>query len=1181
MSEVPYTLLDIRGMMLAALLVGDDPDGPLNDAGKTDNSAEYGFNNFIERTLPPLLEMSAPRRIIAVWDGGNGYRKGLFPDYKKKRGEREISPYAQEQMDRMQTLTKSALAALGCTQCLLKGVEADDVLAYLCQKLPGNKVVYTGDQDLIQLDNEHTDVVYRDGMVKLSDTMPDPKTIAITKSLLGDTSDEYPGVKGFGPAKLDAIVNEFGVDVLADLEECVRTRQFDDVQGAMDAAKDPVAKKGLSLIMADTQSWVLMYTLAQLHPELCTEVRDKKFPIIEWTKRVPNLHTFKAVLEDGQCPELASRFDQYMPVYELVTADNWDQFVDHFMAELPRTPFFAFDYESYDVLKHPDFNEAKRSKGDYVDVLSQSITGMSICYGEHLQYVSYISVDHADTNNVPDEYLKDILETVLDGDKELVAHNAPFEIALTDTNFEYPLGQIIDTRIMAHYVDENDSNHLKDLTKQYLKYQQTTYTDTLAEAGVDNMQQMTGAQVLNYGCDDSIVTAQLCDLFYIILCLEGTIDFCLDEETGTNALLYEAFESGIRIDYERLDVMAKEDATTFECNMATLRGLLLTYCRSVEEKNADELYNELSEFTAAKMRLDGDDEVKIERKLETMRTSLVASTQYEPLIEVDNEVKFTPTALQITRLAQGEFKLQSELIGVTPAKVTEFLSNVDIEKAEAGLPEDESRDDFLNALAECSTELKKRSGETFDTFLAICVDIKSKGAGTSTTGDQLNLDSPIQMQQLLYCKMGLPIRLYSKLQHNSTRDKLGYYHGGPSTDDKAIDTALAEDCQPDPAYPAGDWRRDALLALKEAKAANTRRKNYWRPYPLWKHPRDGLLHGGITNCGTVTKRFTGSNPNELQLSSKDGGRVRSMVLAREDNHVILSPDFNGEELRITGSLSLDPVMIDAYNGEVPKDLHSITAAAISGAVLYRENPALLEQIDMETVNGMMQMPYDVFLGWLDSSDKDTATLFKNIRKLAKGVNFLLLYVGGAGTLARNLGVPTEVAEQFLAAAMNTFPRLGPWQQESILFAQEHGYVLTSYGNRRHLGPGLFSDDNGVRTRLERQAVNSQVQGTGSDLMKVVMAEMFTCNTLKTYNANLMVAPYDEVAVSVPRAAAWGMWLEMQSIMTITPPGHVISQLPELKAGAHNWGNLEELGAFPTEDAFNEMLDKQISKRAAA
>jgi len=1175
MKPQSYSLLDIRGMMLASLLGGVDPDGPLNDEGKTENSAEYGFERFLDMHLADILEISPPRGIIAVWDGGNDYRRGKFPGYKLKRSTREVSEYVSEQMDKLQQLIKDTMSSLGCTQCKVDRVEADDVIAYLCAKLPGKKFVHTGDADLIQLDSETVDVIYRGERVKLASDLPNPANVAVIKSLVGDSSDEYPGIPGFGDAKIAAIVQEFGEDALLDLEDCVRTADYSLLQEAKDASVNKDARKGLQLIIDNINQWPLMYELAILHPELCEGVRSKRLSTMRWTKRVPNLHTLNLILDSGQCSHWVTRLEQYMPMYELVTAANWDAFVDRFTAELDSTPFYAFDYESVDILKHAPFNEAKRSGGDYVDVLSQSITGMSICYGEHLQYISYICVDHADTDNVMDEYLKDILETVQESGKELVAHNAPFEIALTDCNFLYDAGNVLDTRLMAHYVDENESNHLKDLSKQYLMYQQTTYKDTLENAGVENMQQMTGEQVLNYGCDDSIVTAQLFDLFYIITQIEGTYDFCTTEETATNSVLYQSFESGMRIDYDRLHELEAEDLETFESSMAYLRNELLSNCKEPVESRAKELINELTEFEHSKMKHDGKSPEAISKKLEQMVTTLGLSTQYRPLIEVAKEVKFTPTALKIGQLAQQHFGVKAELKGVTPNKVTEYLAQVEEEPADKTAENYTERLKFFQNLAAASSELKKREGIWFDALLEQCIGLLQTGAPVERHGDELNLDSPAQMQQLLYCKLGLPIRIHGKVTHKSTREALGYREGSPSTDDKAIDTALAEDC------PEGDWRRPVLIALKDAKAANTRRKNYWRPYPLWQHPRDGMVHGSIMNCGTVTKRFTGSNPNELQLSGKDGGRVRSMIVPHKDDHVILSPDLNGEELRITASLSLDPVMVDAYNGEVRKDLHSITAAAISGAVLHIQAPELIQQISFAEVNGLNTMLYEDFLAWHDHEDKQIATVFKGIRKLAKGVNFLLIYVGGPGTLSRNLGVPYEVAEQFLSATMAAYPRLEPWQEESIMFAQEHGYVLTAYGNRRHIGSGIFSDDNGIRTRLERQAVNSQVQGTGSDIMKMIMHGMNERKILKNTNANLLVAPYDEVAISVPRAAAWDCWLQMQEIMTLTPPGHIVSQLPELKASATDWGSCVELGANPTEDQFNAVMDTQLLKRSAA
>ena len=91
MDNTPYALLDIRGLMIQALNIGEDPDGPLDDKGKTQNSAEYGFAKLLETHLLPIMETTPPRRLIAVWDGGNDYRKGLFPAYKKRRGEREYT----------------------------------------------------------------------------------------------------------------------------------------------------------------------------------------------------------------------------------------------------------------------------------------------------------------------------------------------------------------------------------------------------------------------------------------------------------------------------------------------------------------------------------------------------------------------------------------------------------------------------------------------------------------------------------------------------------------------------------------------------------------------------------------------------------------------------------------------------------------------------------------------------------------------------------------------------------------------------------------------------------------------------------------------------------------------------------------------------------------------------------
>jgi DNA polymerase I-like protein with 3'-5' exonuclease and polymerase domains/5'-3' exonuclease len=1165
-----YAILDIRGLALHSLHMGEDPNGQLHpETGKLENSAHYGFSNFFDHYLKPILEAYSPRQIIAVHEGGNQYRRGFFPGYKYKRSQIEYSEFAAAQHEQLMTDVKRLLAYIGCTQCKVDKAEADDTMAYLCDKLPGRKIVYTRDKDMAQLlKDDRVEVMYMGEMLERTYRH---QYCNVVQSLLGDTSDEYPGISGFGEKKLDAILNEFGEDTLYDLAVALHSRVYTDIEDAASTASDPQAVKGFELILGNLKDWELMYHLACLHPEICEGGDKGKFREIEWYKRVPDSDKVATLMSSYDMAAEYEQLEPILPAFKLVTKANLAEFDKHLNEHMPVTPFFSFDFESYDVLKHADFNKAKKSKGDYVDVLSQSITGMSINYGDSLQYTAYLSCDHADTDNMEDTVLESILRACRLTHKPMIAHNAPFEYALCDTNFLWDAGELEDTAIMARYVDENETSSLKDLSKRWLNYDQENYANVLARCEAQDMSEVSGVQVLHYGCDDSQVTACLRDLFYLILQIEGTWEFVKENEFATNIALYEAFETGIRLDRDRMAVLEKEDGEMLELGTQRCRELLALHCNVPEPERAKELFNDLSTFEEAKLLADGKDREQINIKLEQLKNRLEESTQYLPLVTYKKEVKFTPTPKQITKLGQS-LGITAELTGVTPNKVTEYVSEIDYDEIRPTLTELQNR--FLELLAGTGKELRKREGEAFEEFNQFCIDQLSGDAGEITEGDELNMDSPKQMQQLFYCKLGLPIRVRSKVQSGSKRDELGF-EGSPGTDDKAIDFALAQDARGD------DWRREFLTTWKEIKGCHTRFKNYWRPYPLWIHPRDNFLHGGIKNAATTTHRFTGGDPNLLAIPSKDGGRVRSIVLPNKDDHVILSPDLNGEELRITASLSKDPVMIDAYMGENPRDIHTLTASSISGTVINRESPELAEALQFQDVSGLPSLSYAMFDSLLEDQDKDVATLAKNIRKLAKGVNFLLIYVGGPSTLARNVGVPVEVAEAFLQATLATYPRLQPWQQESIEYARKHGYVLTSYGNRRHLGDGLFDTDNYTRTRLERQAVNAQVQGTGSDIMKIVCKRLLECNFHKTYGASGIVFPYDELAFSVPRAAAWESWLAMKDAMSINPPGHAVPQLPELKASALNWGTCVELGAEPTEDELNEVFDRQLSERRAA
>lgn len=1183
-------ILDARGVMLHALYGSSNPETFLvsitNADGtvttKEENSAVSGFNAFLTRYLFPIIENIAPRRIIAVWDGGSDYRKSLFPGYKQRRSAAKGTK-PQEVIDRDKALEeycKTFMASIGVTQCQVTGVEADDLIALFCQRLSGHKVVYTVDADLLQLMNENVTVLLKgemqtgDGYLVHKDLeQPVPfHLISLAKSLLGDTSDEYPGVKGFGPGKWNAMVAEYGFDGMEELEQCVKAGDFSviaDILGGAERNKNGKpsnsGEAALQIIYDNRNDWALMYAIASLRPDLCENVHDGKLHKITWYKRMLNKDRALQVMEATGTIDLYPMVRDILPTQTLVTAENFQEELQHFKAHLEESPYVAMDYESYDVLNHQPFQEAANGKG-FVDVLSQSITGASFTYGRNMNHTIYVSVDHKDTPNLNDDHIKWCIEQA-EAKCDLLVQNASFEVALTDTNLQHVLKTPFDTMIMGSYVDENESLHLKDMSLTYLRYKQATYKETLEAAGASNMRDLTGEQVLSYGCDDAAATAMLFDLFKFILEIEGTWEFVKTQEFPTVHPLYRGFEAGVRIDYERLSELEKEDAEIIDSGMKFMRDYLRETCSTENEDGAANLYSDLVAFETAKLKSDGKNEGAVESKLLKLKESILADSKYQDLVEQRKAVKFAPTPKQITEVAQA-LGFASELDGVTANKVTAYLA--DIHETPAEGMTDELRK-FANLLAAAVPGLRKREGAEYESFAAFCTEVMERSSPIERFGTELNFDSPKQMQALFYAMLGLPIRVRSKVQPGSAREKLGF-EGSPATDDKAVEMAIAEDA------PEGSPLRKFLETYRKVKGALTRGKLYYKPYPLWQHPSDGMLHGGIKNCGTVTRRPSGSSPNLLQVSKRgEGKKIRYAVRPLRDDHVIIPIDFSGQELRIMASESKCPVLLDAYIGPVKKDIHSVTAAGIAPVILERRYPEVARQFTFTDVG----IPYDLYLAGRKSDDKQVAEALNAVRNVfAKPVNFLIIYGGGPSTLARNLGIPVDMAKAIMDQVFCTYPGIAPWQQATIEFARKHGYTVDAWGNRRHAPSDLFSRDNGKRSRAERQLVNAPIQGGAASLLKVCLTEMYQTHLFEETGSYLIAPIYDEITSSVPADRAVEYVQRTVAIMEKTPPGHAIPMEAEVSIGRDNWRDLIEIGFRPSAERIEAAVRGEELKEAA-
>lgn len=1260
--RMPAAILDMKGLITRSYHSGVDSHPVYDpDTNERVNSAAHGAANFMERILLPILKDVAPINIIIVADGGNDLRRAVYPAYKAKRKEvkeKEESKEQQRQISLLQEQMTRLLVYLGATAVKVEQREADDVIAALVASMGDQyKTIYTVDGDLIQLVDQDLNTflvmfdepknVFRHNYetVKAGKTYHEiePKLVALYKSLIGDSSDGYPGLKGFGPGKWDDLTEVFDTESLYELDRMVATGDFTDL---IAAAKANPGIKVLDLLVTGSKEWRLMYYLARLHPESLWAAAGKRFLKPIWTKRVPDRNKAYAALVALKIDDFLPDLEKWFLTRTLVTAANLEQAFGHLNDHLEDTPCCGFDYEGYDKLKHAPFVEASK-RGSYVDTLSQVVTGGSLCYGSNLQHSVYLSSGHRDTANVDASYFPEIIREVQEHGAPLVIHNAGFEMTVTQMNFgEQPIHRPHNTQVMASYYDENlmgvGLDGLKDLSWEILRYRQTEYDDLLAQYDAQDMRDLTGEQTRDYGCDDSITACHLWVLFRWVLLLEGQWDFFIQKHTAPAHVMEQAFRKGVNIDWDARDRLAAADQIILDSNMARLRELLEQHCtlkdddpdfeqRALEAVDAYMASDEAAirhELKTKWQKKSGDERVGRERMdalWEERRLTLLDAARYVPYREVPREFEFTGTPAQLRDIT-GQLGFEPALDKNSGKAVKEWVTLW----ADANL--NTQQQEFVSCLALAAGKpLKDREGPEFKDLADFSKTVMQPLMKSDQIGDELNLDSPKQVQELLYLKMRLAVRRRAKVQRGSMRYDNGF-EGSPGTDKKAINAALAEDCSAD------DWRRDALNALREVKAAATRFELFYVPYPLWKHPLDGCVHPGVKDPGTVTRRPTAGKPNILQVSkgetremfiphdsdakleevapkmlevlAKQADKGLQIIIPKLPKRLILAPDFSGQELRITGSEAQDPELIKAYTGGkryVDKygierleitDIHSLTTVKFVHRYAERElGKGVLDYLPLGSDGRLAYEWYGkvrkcktgaelqaLLVKEFGQADKLLKVLQDARGKVAKPTNFLITYLGTAPTLAENTSLPEAFCGEVMAEVFKAYARLGPWQDESIAFGRKHGYVTTAYGTRKHLSDDMLSSDRGLRSREERRACNQKIQGCAADVLHEVETDIFERDFLARYDTNFIAPVYDELVLDVPLTDDLpALITELAQMMDITPPGHAIPMMSEFSFGP-NWHNQIEIGERPCEkqieEALSQLFLKEEEKNAA-
>lgn len=264
------------------------------------------------------------------------------------------------------------------------------------------------------------------------------------------------------------------------------------------------------------------------------------------------------------------------------------------------------------------------------------------------------------------------------------------------------------------------------------------------------------------------------------------------------------------------------------------------------------------------------------------------------------------------------------------------------------------------------------------------------------------------------------------------------------------------------------------------------KSTYVDALPLMINEKTGRVHTSYAQAVAVTGRLSSNNPNlqNIPIRTERGREVRKAFVPRDENHVLVSADYSQIELRIVAAISGDENMCDAFRQN--KDIHTATAAKVYGIA--------------------------------------EADVTKEMRYKAKSVNFGIIYGQGAFGLAENLGISRTEAKEIIDNYKKEFIGITKYMDEQINLARENGFVQTLKGRKRWL-KDINSANFTVRGFAERNAINSPIQGTAADMIKLAMIKVHETLQQQKLQTRMILQVHDELVFDVPKT-------ELETVKTL-------------------------------------------------
>lgn len=316
--------------------------------------------------------------------------------------------------------------------------------------------------------------------------------------------------------------------------------------------------------------------------------------------------------------------------------------------------------------------------------------------------------------------------------------------------------------------------------------------------------------------------------------------------------------------------------------------------------------------------------------------------------------------------------------------------------------------------------------------------------------EKFNINSPKQLAEVLFNKLGLPVKKSTKT--------------GPSTSADVLEELAMEH---EVAQQVIDYRQ--LMKLKGT---------YVDALPALINKSTGRLHTTFNQAVTATGRLSSTNPNlqNIPVRTALGRQIRRAFLPGKPDWVLLSADYSQIELRVLAHLSGDENLITAFRAGA--DIHTKTASEVF-------------EVDPEKVTSEM-------------------------RSAAKAINFGIVYGISSFGLAKGTGLTRQAAQSYIDNYFRRYAGVKRYMEETVAIARSQGYVTTVLGRRRYL-PDLHSRKWPQRSFAERTAMNTPIQGSAADIIKLAMLRVESKLNEAGLHSQMLLQVHDELVLEVPQS----------------------------------------------------------------